>query len=290
MIESVKSSASEIRFDGMPVFNPSELQLEGVWYQTHRALNASATKITGSRLLVGRDRYTKTIDIDRVFTEIGIAAKDPKLLELNHRPYVTFNTGTPGTQNSIFLCALDEQPFKPREVTIHGRKKTEKNIVFYRHEGKLHALYQPFQCDAVEVDEHCGNLHLAAYHSKKKKRSLVKAIFGRLARIERSFGSQLCTFSGRHFVTLNYKLYFLKRRVYVPRIFEIVTLENKVTWISRSRFLIHGLESVLGSKVKFNRNILGCMYSSGLMVDEDNFIIFYGLNDRAGFKAKVKRK
>lgn len=291
MLKFLSKSSRPIEFDRLPVFNPSELQVNGKIYQTHRALDSLAKKIVGSRLIVADGKKRDVYDLEGIFSKKNIAVKDPKLLLIDEIPYLTFNTGTEKNKNSIYLCAIGDDDFDVKEIEILGRRKTEKNILFFKPNSDLRAIYEPFDDEEKVVIISKDKYSFSVEDTVKEVHlSLAHRIIRRLFKIEHSFGSQICKHGDSNFVTVNYKIYIFGKRVYLVKIFEIVSVGGRLFWKPKSGLLCHSLRSLFGSSYKFNPNLIGCTYSSGLSVGDHVFEIFYGVNDRSGHCAKVNKK
>jgi predicted GH43/DUF377 family glycosyl hydrolase len=263
-------------------FNPS-IVFKGA--HTYMAVRVVYTSNTIDSIIMTWDAegQWQTINLSETcLKESGLEkVADPKLFKLGTEVYCTFNTGyTSTTNNKIFLGSIDHfDRINFKECILEKRQGVEKNWAFFEKNGQLHALYsiQPMLVLVAESDD-----ENKIYFKLKLQKSSDLPNY--------SIGTPLVLLGDSSYLFIVHKkLIFLEKRAYfgVPMIFDSLKMELVP---AKSRYLIHSLISLLGSKKKFNTNLISCTYFSGIIVDDEDVILSYGINDLNMGIIKVPKK
>lgn len=284
--------STEFRFGFSSVINPSRVYCNGIEYLSFRQLSDDSSQILGSRLVIRKQNKEQVVNLDEYFHKYHIIVRDPKLFCHNDKVYLTFNSGYSETQNDVYLADITLSGVgNTRRLNITGRTNVEKNIIFASiSEGDIKIIYRPFSQKMINANQKNNEIRFsvknrdASTRYKKLKRILGDKVF----KIGFGFGSQLVKVDKRWLVSVNYKIYFFGKRIYLPRIYEVKIEENdELSWIPCSSLLFHTLKDLLGQKYKFNKNLISCVYSSCIVNDGENTILLYGLNDQKAYEAPI---
>lgn len=200
-------------------------------------------------------------------------AADPKLFKRNSdgSVWLTFNTGYVKSGNELYIMQVYPRIGKPIRCLFAGRANIEKNWAFFFDGNRLKAYYSlaPFRVISSNIpNEHSDTITFTDdYLSDSGPQTPL------------SIGSQIVEFEHGHGLIAHRKIHLFRKRLYygVPVNIRLINGEYVVKICSQK--LIHNYRSLLGSRIKHNRNLISCAYFSGLEMVEDQVIVGYGVND-----------
>lgn len=267
-------------FESVNAFNPSFQQHEGLLNIVFRHLGPDGrppfhASVLKTDLCGGIHQRLNLTEHLSPFG-IGVVA-DPKLVLLDGQLWVTFNDGWSATRNRVYLMQLSPIPGRPMECVLEGRQPVEKNWAFFVEDESLKAIYSidPLCILTAPIPvESTGTIHLEhdASASDRSETSDRPAI-------GLTIGTQAIRKNDDLYLVAHEKWRLSRWRAYVGRWVRIRrdTVRCEVE-VSHKR-LCHSYRSLLGSRKKFNKNLLSCTYFSGLTIDGDKVMLGYGIND-----------
>ena len=263
------------------VFNPSFVICNDTEYWAFRCYLERQKEILCIIYIFNKtSRELKIIDLNSLFkVKYNVRPADPKLLLLNNKVYCTLNSGhISDGENDVFLFRIDSEMLDIKKCIISNRNRIEKNWSFFEQDREIGMLYavtpicKVYSC--YKEDEE------AIYFTLKKEIDTTLP--------EYSIGTQLQVKGSEGFLIAHKKIVLKGKRIYlgVPLKIDFETL----TVIVGSYKMIHSFRAILGSKFKFNRNLMSCTYFSGLQInfERNNAKITYGINDVAWGSSIVK--
>jgi len=277
--EQVKRVADEHGICG--IFNPSLRFRDGLSVIAFRGLPQEGGKEVHAWLMktdsVGNT--CQLFDLTAYLKQFGVApTADPKLFELGGELFLTFNTGWSSIENRLFICQVTPQLGEPLECIYRDRQPVEKNWAFFGTHEELHALYSL-----------STGLILRGYIDRQRSRIDFEAWkYAQAPETARhlSIGTQFLQTDRVMYCIAHKKLSLMGKRMYfgVPLSLDARAAELRI--VLGNQYLIHSLSSLLGSRVKLNKNLISCTYFSGIDELEGEIILSYGVNDTAyGFAA-----
>ncbi|GAA3896021.1 hypothetical protein GCM10022381_41890 [Leifsonia kafniensis] len=271
------------------VFNPSIAALDGT---THVAFRGESTP--GARPF--RAFYATSdgngpsmvADLTEIASNYGIRnVADPKLVVLDARVYVTFNTGFSSREpNHLYLQQLWPRIEAPQECVVDARQIIEKNWAFYLDsKGELGAIYSltPTVTIALREGELGSGSPLVFARRPATSAEECSAL---------TIGTQL-SFSGDGVAWLvaHQKLRVLRRRAYFGRLVRVqFSVNDDVQLDVGGRPLVHSLASTLPRLPRHNRGLLSATYFAGLQYGLEGFDLSYGINDVGYSFAHVRKE
>src|SRR5690606_23130044 len=94
-----------------------------------------------------------------------------------------------------------------------------------------------------------------------------------------SIGSQVVELSDGHGLIGHRKIRLFDKRLYYGVPVKVRNIDGKYIMEISNMRLIHSYASLLGARVKHNKNLISCTYFSGLDFIGDQVILGYGIND-----------
>jgi hypothetical protein len=284
--ERLNALLASMRLSG--AFNPSFVRHSGCLYLVCRHLGPSGVPPFHATLITaeegqGAPRALETVDLTKHVEAFGVKMlADPKLVVLGNNVWMTFNDGFSRTQNHLFLMRITPRPGPPRECLFEGRQVVEKNWAFLLAEGKLRALYsvdpvRVLQADTFDDDSSEISFREISTQTPNRGRSLGLTI-----------GTQISHDRGAGYLIAHEKWHIGRYRCYVGRLVRIRQSGDEYAVQFSRRRLCHSLFSLLGSRRKYNVNLLSCTYFSGLEVADDRALLGYGINDISTGFAQIK--
>jgi len=220
-------------------------------------------------------------DLNPIFKDkYNLKPADPKLFKIEDKVYCTLNSGfSADSENSIFLIRF-AQNLDIKRCIIPKRSMVEKNWAFFEQGGKIKMLYS--------VSPICKIYRLASINSEEM--FFEEEIEVRNDLHSLSIGTQPIVNDDKLYLIGHRKYSVLNKRLYlgVPIVIDMKTWSVK----KGSAFLVHSLASMLGSRFRFNKNLISCTYISGLHIDFINkqAKITYGINDITWNNIQVELK
>ncbi len=279
VFETIKNCSSDVTgrcsellrpYSSRNCFNPSILFLEAETLIAFRAFGTERTKPFAAYLFSTAGAETALLDLSEAMKEFGIAnVSDPKLFALGDEAWLTFNTGYSKTQNNLYILKVRPTVETPRECTVAGRQKVEKNWAFFEDRGSLKALYSIDPLVILDVKEGPNQ----EYRFEKSFEAEP------LWRQSLTIGTPLVKCEDGFKFIAHRKIQFLGKRLYfgVPGMLRIMDGSYRIDLSSKR--LIHDHPSLLGSWRKHNPNLISCTYFSGIAHTESEIILSYGIND-----------
>jgi hypothetical protein len=257
------------------VFNPGTLIAKNILYVTFRAFDRGFSKFHSFLIKydLQKQLIEEEIDISEICNSYNIdICADPKLLQLDNEVWLTFNTGYSLSPNSIYLMRVCESPGKPYQCLLEGRKTIEKNWAFFKSGDELQAIYSLTPFLKIFLYDKCEERNI--FFFKFINDQSLPVLFSK-KRINLSIGTQLVKVGDTLHLIAHEKIKIGYKRLYFGH---FVTVKNSNAVVHPKR-LFHSYKSLLGSKIKHNKNLISCTYFSGLMLYDKYFIVSYGIND-----------
>lgn len=243
---------------------------------------------TKNLILCNLYSYNKATDtlhvncLNKLFTEkFNERPADPKLFVIRDKICCTLNSGFVSEgQNSVYFMNIDIQVniHNLKKCIIQQRNSVEKNWSFFEQNGILKLLYS--------ISPICKVYILKAETEQELFFELEKETENKLP--EYSIGTQPQIKNGFLYLITHKKYFFNGKRLYIG-IPAKVNMSD-LTVILSTKKIVHSLLTLLGSKFKFNKNLISCTYFSGLQISDENDIakITYGVNDISWSSSKIK--
>ncbi len=210
---------------------------------------------------------------------------DPKLFSLDGASWATFNTGSPTSENALYLWCVGIEGARPMRCTFAGRDRIEKNWQFVRRGDRLCAVYSIDPLVILDApmptagdDEVVFELRSGAPSSGSRSARQ------RIARRSVSLGTPLLAADADTFrLIVHEKFHLAGKRLYLGRAAELTFDGAPALRLSRDR-LAHSWAGLMGTRPRLNPNLVSCTYFSGIAGDPDRPVLSFGLNDaHAGF-------
>lgn len=275
----LKSVADESGIRG--VFNPSLRSRDGLRVIAFRGFLQGTGKEVHAWIMKAdaAGSTCQLIDLTAYFKQFGVApTADPKLFELEGEIFLTFNTGWSSTENRLFISQVTPELGEPLECIYRDRQSVEKNWAFFGSQTELRALYSLNTGLILKghIDQQRNQIEFEAWkyaRSPKAARNL-------------SIGTQFLDSGREMYFIAHRKLYLLGKRMYVGLPLSLDVGASELRIVRGNQYLIHSVSSLLGSRVKLNKNLISCTYFSGIDEVDGKIILSYGVNDTAyGFAA-----
>ncbi len=267
-------------FESVNAFNPSFQQYNGQLNIVFRHLGGDGRPPFQASVLTCdlRGGVHGRLNLTEHLASFGIGViADPKLVLLAEQLWVTFNDGWSSTRNRVYLMRLSPSPGRPLECVLEGRQSVEKNWSFFVEGSALKAIYSidPLCILTAPLpDESTDTIHL--------ERDTFPAGHGDAPvqpEIGLTIGTQAVQQNNDLYLVAHEKWRLSRWRAYVGRWVKIRRdTERCEVEVSRKR-LCYSYRSLLGTRKKFNKNLLSCTYFSGLTIDGDKVMLGYGIND-----------
>jgi hypothetical protein len=260
------------------VFNPSLARCGGRWHVAFRAEANPGEKPFRALYAHGNDdRFSSPLDLSQVLAEYELPrVADPKLVTLDERLYVTFNTGhLQGAPNALYLMQLWPDMGTPQRCEVEGRQTVEKNWAFYLdRSGALAAIYSLNPLVRLRhIDGVLGSTDVLRFERTSATESPGAGL---------SIGTQIA-FADRRtgYLIAHEKPGLLGKRGYVGRLVQLTFDErgDAAIAVGRAR-LIHSFRKLIPEKKRHNPNLLWATYFAGAVLDDNNILsLSYGIND-----------
>ena len=264
---------------GRVTYNPSFARCANGWVQVWREA-AHWSDDAEAMVLRPEDAHPFPLRSSPAFADYSGRIADPKLWQRNEEIWVTFNTGWVVEGNAIFVAQVWPQITAPEEVLCTGQTPIEKNWGFFQNAaGEPRILYRVAPAPTI--------LKPGPVIWEVNQRAPFVAGLSRL-----SLGSQPVAWAGRWYFTAHRKPHWRGKRMYFGELWSFAEVEPDTfgDFRKESGTLVHSLRALWGHRNNRNRNLISCVYLSGLAPDgEGGFYVGYGVNDREAFLAHVRR-
>jgi hypothetical protein len=250
------------------VFNPSFYHADSLEVLSWRAIRQGENDLSAFVSVNGN-----TFRLDDLAKELNEPRLiDPKVFPIGEDVYITFNTGIGnGKTNNIYVMKVFPTIERPKIVHYSRRQPQERNWAFYK---------DPV-CDAICVLYKIGpTVILEVKNPDADSWELVEQsiIFNR--RLPRySIGTQVAISGNEGTFVAHHKPILHKKKLYFGKLctfdFDFMCIKD----CNPSQDLFHNLESLFGSNIKHNTNLLACTYFSGAEWINGELILGYGIND-----------
>lgn len=258
------------------IFNPSLVFLnsEETFVSTIRLLPKGTQPPFRSALIHQKGEHDcEVFDLNEVMEAFGLdVVADPKLFRSGEEVWCTFNDGhRPQVANKIHLLKVYPEIGSPIECVLQPRQRIEKNWAFYREDDRWRALYGIAPTKVIEEAPHSNGNQLRFEYTDAEAPSPYRGY---------AIGTQLCKVHDAYYFVGHKKINFRKKRAYLGRLFRFNPASRTTEAVSKS-FLAHSFRALLGSKPKWNKNLISCTYFSGLSFNsnEQKLYLSYGIND-----------
>lgn len=283
MLQSLKGFQSEATFRYatllretglLNIFNPSFACSDSLLAITFRGI-APGDNIIRAYLLTQSllDQSIQLKDLTKQYALEGIGnVADPKLFHFNGNLWITFNTGWHPDNNDIFIAKITPSLEAPVRCIFSGRQKIEKNWAFYGSGETLRAIYslQGPVLQATSLSSSFRNdVEMTQVGIVKSSRSIERY----------SIGTQLVWLGDDAYLVAHRKIQIFGKRLYLGKLMKLTFNENDIQITQGSKYIFHSWTSLMGSRLKYNKNLLSCSYFSGLYLVNDNAQLGYGVND-----------
>lgn len=262
-------------------FNPSISAIDGGWAYAFRGASTPGVKPFRAWFFKTDSEGTldprNLVDLTEAAGECGIPiVADPKLVKLNGRLFVTFNSGyVAHGQNDIYLQQVYPTILSPQRCVLPTRFSVEKNWAFrIDPTGQLRVLYGV--SPLVELTLVAGELG-----DDSDLQFSIDSRIGQLgAQSDLTIGTQLLIDeTGKASMVLHQKIRVLNRRAYVGR-FATIDWSSGVPELTVGRTkLVHSALSMLPPLRRHNPNLISATYFSGLTRVGNSLVFSYGVND-----------
>jgi len=259
------------------IFNPSFVDRDGYTIIAFRAINPATNKINSFVATFGEtDQLIDLLNLNTYVEQFGVStAADPKIFtEGNTNVWLTFNTGYSDDQNDVYLLKIYPKVEQPIRCVYQGRERIEKNWAFFFEDGKILALYSIAPFVVLEALWPSSDATVCEFRERLKDSENH-----RQPRL--SIGTQLVATGSGYLFIAHRKLTFFNKRIYygVP-VFLLRNDQGYRIVVNKRMRLIHSFRSLLGSKLKHNKNLISCTYFSGInRIAENKYVVGYGIND-----------
>jgi hypothetical protein len=223
----------------------------------------------------------KTLSLTDAARQHGVPlVADPKIFYYRDALWITFNTGHYFRPNKIFIMQIAPEILAPTECHLQPRQTIEKNWAFFDYDGGLYAIYSIWPLRFVRCDAGDGR-------EKKRRFSFVGDWPMRSPEMPAiTLGSQPRWHGDRLELICHERFAVGRKRIYFARMARI-ELGRKPKVLIAGKRLFHSIQSLLGSRRKFNPNLFSCTYVSGLEICGAGRLLGYGVNDGFACFAEV---
>nr|WP_319517575.1 hypothetical protein [uncultured Martelella sp.] len=215
-------------------------------------------------------------DLGADFASLNLpAVSDPKLFTLGDEVWAAINTGHFETPNRIFVKRIYPHASRPIECRFDRRGAIEKNWGFFLLNDELFCLYMLNPLTILRcVDRHAEHWEFVAHPdwAPLHNRKLPSLTIGPQPIVTDSASGPIMH------VIAHQRFVLLRKRTYLGRALGI-TLSGTPQITSVGPLLAHSPVSMLGSRIRHNRNLISCTYFSGLRISEGRALLSYGIND-----------
>lgn len=260
------------------IFNPCMYVKDNCEYMCFRGKNTGGIRSylhVSGRNLIDLTEHVSSFGIDK--------CSDPKFFTHKNEVFITFNTGyVTNSENDIYIMSVSEKLGTPLKCNYNNRSRIEKNWGFWSNKDRLFCIYSvtPLQfLEVVSWDEKNVNLEnvLVTEHDGFDS--------------ELTIGTQPLNFDNKLYFFAHKKYFSYFKRLYIGKLISLqLDVNEKCIFIKRKNIsnytFFHDLKSLLGSKIKLNKNLLSCTYFSSLFYYEGEVYVGYGVND---VQAKVRK-
>ncbi|MDT0557340.1 hypothetical protein RM697_01690 [Ichthyenterobacterium sp. W332] len=270
--EKIPAEINEIFSKYAYVFNPSFIRHKNKSFLAIRAYDNEQDSIEALLVIWGDYFETKIIKLSDYFSEKLNLNKiaDPKLCIINDTVWGSFNTGySQKDNNKLVLFSVEKFNINNYYLcNYYNRKKVEKNWAFFSENENIYVLYgiNPLIILKLVKTDLC-NMYFEDYQTFKS-----------LSYKNYTIGTPLVKINGEYFFIGHRKFVRKGKRLYLGKPFRFVFSEQ-IKLKSENKYLLHSIKDLLGSKYKFNKNLISCTYFSGIDFFNNNLYISYGIND-----------
>jgi len=269
---------------GLPnIFNPSFVHWNGCLYVTFRAIPENNTKIHAYILICDETHQENhLIDLTKHYAPHGILrVADPKLFIFNAELWVTFNTGWAHEGNSLYIAKVAPHLGPPLRCIFDGAQRIEKNWAFYGKSEKLYAIHSldpgKVLC-AADKPRNDGTLPF----------TVVGLVYSKDKMASYTIGSQLAWNKNEAYLVAHRKITVLGKRLYLGRLMKVILKESDAYIYPIRDYMFHSWRSLIGNRIKHNKNLISCTYFSGLYIENETLHLGYGINDITFNFAEIK--
>lgn len=261
------------------IFNPCFKDIDDHIFISFRAIDGNDIDKKILSYLYCYKKLEGTYDI-RNLSDIAMQHKvpvlaDPKLVNLNDKLWLTFNSGWSKTENKIFIWNLDKLDDPPLECQYEGRNAIEKNWAFYSSRLENSSVRVLYAADTMQVldAEFLTDKNSVLITNRNPLNVPKKDLKGY------TIASQIVSYDGAQYFMVHKKIVFRKKRLYLGRLAKIVVTDCDRKIVLSKHYLSHSFFSLFGVRKKHNKNLLSCSYFSGLDIVNNEIIVSYGIND-----------
>lgn len=256
-------------------FNPSICIHNDVTYIAFRGKSKNNKHGFDALLLtINKNKNKNLINLSDKASNYNITpVSDPKLVILNNNVWITFNTGWSNGNNNIYLWKITPNIERPICCHYKERQPVEKNWGFFINNDKLMALYSIENKQILVADIPNDKTQEIKFTelSKSINNNKLKGY---------SIGTQPIKFDGSYHLIAHKKFNIWKKRLYLGRLISFRMDDSSIKQMTSAKhFLIHSFRSLLGTKIKHNKNLISCTYFSGLLHINESIFLSYGIND-----------
>lgn len=259
------------------IFNPSFVTKSARTIIAFRAINPEINKINSYIATFGQqEQLIDLMNLSNYVEQFNISnASDPKIfLEGDANIWITFNTGYSKDYNNIYILKFYPEVGQPICCDYEKRQRVEKNWAFFFEDNKILALYSITPLIVLEAFWPCTESNVCEF----RERMVVSE---NQPKTSLSIGTQLIPTEKGYVFIAHRKITFFSKRMYygIPVILQKDDIGYHLS-VQKKMRLIHSMASLLGSKIKHNKNLLSCTYFSGISPVADNHLVVgYGIND-----------
>ncbi|WP_176256920.1 polysaccharide pyruvyl transferase family protein [Derxia lacustris] len=285
--------------EGFRVFNPTLIALGDGFAMTYRVVHEKQEirRLAACRLTRGFEivpgSVTPLSDLIRFADEENLNERalqwhaDARYLVLDGAIHLIWNDGANRPRNHQFIARMDAAGLRPvapaREIYRARRDPIEKNWMLFTAESKLWAVYGLCPHEVLSVREEGDRFLLAEEAAVSRWHSGYQNLFGELR------GSAQPVLVNGRFLTIAHSSYKTRtgRRYracfyeFAPRApFEVLTA-------STEPFELPNPKGTTFDMPRLNKEVEEVVYPCGFVVNGDEVVISYGINDEACAVARV---
>jgi predicted GH43/DUF377 family glycosyl hydrolase len=290
--------------DGSYVFNPTICRRPGGGYAlayrvvmrgSERRMIATCQLDAGLALVPGSVTPLSDLITFAAREDHGLRAltwhADPRYFTLGDEIYLTWNDGSATPQNHQFILRMDADGSRPggeaREIIARrARRAVEKNWIFFEAEGQAWCIYSTFPHDVMHVD--LGDPKLVTCtptHVATSEESDYEVIFGTVRGGTQpiDLGDRLLMIAHSSFKMLD------DLRYYACVAYEIsARAPFEVLRSSPAPFTLPADDSASSFQLaKLNGEVGGVVYPCGAVLDGEDVVVSYGVNDEAAYLTRI---
>lgn len=286
------------------VFNPTMCKVAGGYALCYRVVQPNSDErrlatclldedmrpVRGSAVALSDEiRFALAEDLDhRALTWHA----DPRYFVLDGRIYLSWNNGSAQPQNCQFLLEMDATGTRPaglaREiVAVRDRRPIEKNWMFFETGGQTWCIYSSFPHDVMSVDLDNPDYVICKPAFVTSAVSDYETLYG----VVRG-GAQPVSL-GDHLLVLAHSSYKMSDglRYYACMVYEILARPPfSITRCGMVPFTLpqtQGGDGAAFSFAKLNPTVGGVVYPCGIVLEGDQALISYGVNDERAAVARL---